>query len=198
MPLGGSKVIYMSSSLLFLNCSCRNGHFQLCQVWGQLLQQKLCWQAEERASDKAGGLLCVWYYIPPIKGTLLLRSCKVSYILHHSLSFGHWTFEWPSQRSPPILLLSVLLIKHSILLFFLSEKPEVKYFFADNDLWDWPYVWNNCQRLNCIIQGPNHLEESDSWPLDFCSICLCKLQVAIGFKIAERYKVENKEEPWFC
>ncbi|KAG8009068.1 Archaemetzincin-2 [Nibea albiflora] len=37
-------------------------------------------------------------------------------------------------------------------------------------------------------KGSNHLEESDRRPLDFCPICLRKLQVAIGFKIAERYK----------
>ncbi|KAE8284400.1 Archaemetzincin-2 [Larimichthys crocea] len=46
----------------------------------------------------------------------------------------------------------------------------------------------HCQWLNCVMQGSNHLEESDRRPLDFCPICLHKLQVAIGFKIAERYK----------
>nr|CBN81240.1 Archaemetzincin-2 [Dicentrarchus labrax] len=46
----------------------------------------------------------------------------------------------------------------------------------------------HCQWLNCVMQGSNHLEESDRRPLDFCPICLRKLQVAIGFKIAERYK----------
>ncbi|XP_070707779.1 archaemetzincin-2 [Pempheris klunzingeri] len=46
----------------------------------------------------------------------------------------------------------------------------------------------HCQWLNCVMQGSNHLEESDHRPLDFCPICLRKLQVAVGFKIAERYK----------
>uniref|UniRef100_A0A3Q3W4J5 Archaemetzincin-2 n=1 Tax=Mola mola TaxID=94237 RepID=A0A3Q3W4J5_MOLML len=46
----------------------------------------------------------------------------------------------------------------------------------------------HCQWLNCVMQGSNHLEESDRRPLDFCPICLRKLQVAIGFKIAERYQ----------
>ncbi|XP_029977569.1 archaemetzincin-2 [Sphaeramia orbicularis] len=46
----------------------------------------------------------------------------------------------------------------------------------------------HCQWLNCVMQGSNHLEESDRRPLDFCPICLRKLQVAIGFKIADRYK----------
>ncbi|XP_074477219.1 archaemetzincin-2 [Sebastes fasciatus] len=46
----------------------------------------------------------------------------------------------------------------------------------------------HCQWLSCVMQGSNHLEESDRRPLDFCPVCLRKLQVAIGFKIAERYK----------
>lgn len=47
----------------------------------------------------------------------------------------------------------------------------------------------HCQWLNCVMQGSNHLEESDRRPLDFCPICLHKLHTAIGFKIAERYQV---------
>ncbi|XP_028991206.1 archaemetzincin-2 isoform X2 [Betta splendens] len=46
----------------------------------------------------------------------------------------------------------------------------------------------HCQWLSCVMQGSNHLEESDRRPLDFCPICLRKLQVSINFKIAERYK----------
>nr|XP_019938612.1 PREDICTED: archaemetzincin-2 [Paralichthys olivaceus] len=46
----------------------------------------------------------------------------------------------------------------------------------------------HCQWLSCVMQGSNHLEESDRRPLDFCPICLRKLQVSVGFKIAERYK----------
>uniref|UniRef100_A0A8C2GMB1 Archaemetzincin-2 n=1 Tax=Cyprinus carpio TaxID=7962 RepID=A0A8C2GMB1_CYPCA len=46
----------------------------------------------------------------------------------------------------------------------------------------------HCQWLNCVMQGSNHLEESDRRPLDLCPICLRKLQSAIGFKIADRYK----------
>lgn len=41
------------------------------------------------------------------------------------------------------------------------------------------------------MQGSNHLEESDRRPLDFCPICLHKLQVTIGFNIADRYKVKT-------
>ncbi|XP_008436028.1 archaemetzincin-2 isoform X2 [Poecilia reticulata] len=47
----------------------------------------------------------------------------------------------------------------------------------------------HCQWMNCVMQGSNHLEESDRRPLDFCPICLHKLQVAVGFKIADRYKM---------
>ncbi|XP_055017134.1 archaemetzincin-2 isoform X2 [Boleophthalmus pectinirostris] len=46
----------------------------------------------------------------------------------------------------------------------------------------------HCQWLSCVMQGSNHLEESDRRPLDFCPICLRKLQAAIGFNIADRYK----------
>lgn len=49
----------------------------------------------------------------------------------------------------------------------------------------------HCQWLNCVMQGSNHLEESDRRPLDFCPICLRKTQSAVGFKIAERYKVQT-------
>ncbi|KAI3365596.1 hypothetical protein L3Q82_010677 [Scortum barcoo] len=46
----------------------------------------------------------------------------------------------------------------------------------------------HCQWLSCVMQGSNHLEESDRRPLDFCPICLRKLQFAIGFNLGERYK----------
>nr|XP_055031241.1 archaemetzincin-2 isoform X3 [Misgurnus anguillicaudatus]XP_055031242.1 archaemetzincin-2 isoform X3 [Misgurnus anguillicaudatus]XP_055031243.1 archaemetzincin-2 isoform X3 [Misgurnus anguillicaudatus] len=46
----------------------------------------------------------------------------------------------------------------------------------------------HCQWLQCVMQGSNHLEESDRRPLDLCPICLRKLQSSIGFKIADRYK----------
>nr|XP_026262419.1 archaemetzincin-2 [Urocitellus parryii] len=46
----------------------------------------------------------------------------------------------------------------------------------------------HCQWLTCLMQGSNHLEEADRRPLNLCPICLRKLQCAIGFNIAERYK----------
>ncbi|XP_069055972.1 archaemetzincin-2 [Pleurodeles waltl] len=47
---------------------------------------------------------------------------------------------------------------------------------------------HHCRWLQCVMQGSNHLEESDRRPLDLCPICLRKLQSAVGFNIAERYK----------
>ncbi|XP_059128013.1 archaemetzincin-2 isoform X2 [Peromyscus eremicus] len=46
----------------------------------------------------------------------------------------------------------------------------------------------HCQWLACLMQGSNHLEESDRRPLNLCPICLRKLQVALGFSVVERYK----------
>ncbi|XP_015665857.1 archaemetzincin-2 isoform X2 [Protobothrops mucrosquamatus] len=47
---------------------------------------------------------------------------------------------------------------------------------------------HHCQWLQCVMQGSNHLEESDRRPLDLCPICLRKLQSVLGFSILERYK----------
>uniref|UniRef100_A0A673FR72 Archaemetzincin-2 n=1 Tax=Sinocyclocheilus rhinocerous TaxID=307959 RepID=A0A673FR72_9TELE len=44
----------------------------------------------------------------------------------------------------------------------------------------------HCQWLNC--KAPITYGQSDRRPLDLCPICLRKLQSAIGFKIADRYK----------
>lgn len=56
----------------------------------------------------------------------------------------------------------------------------------------------HCQWLSCVMQGSNHLEESDRRPLDFCPICLRKLQVSVGFNIADRYKVHLKAYRMSC
>uniref|UniRef100_A0A3Q0QS47 Archaemetzincin-2 n=1 Tax=Amphilophus citrinellus TaxID=61819 RepID=A0A3Q0QS47_AMPCI len=55
----------------------------------------------------------------------------------------------------------------------------------------------HCQWLSCVMQGSNHLEESDRRPLDFCPICLRKLHTSVGFNIAKRYKVMNHTTPHF-
>ncbi|KAM4623759.1 archaemetzincin-2 [Polymixia lowei] len=46
----------------------------------------------------------------------------------------------------------------------------------------------HCQWMNCVMQGSNHLEESDRRPLNLCPICLRKLQASIAFKMADRYE----------
>ncbi|KAM8945720.1 archaemetzincin-2 [Pelodytes ibericus] len=57
---------------------------------------------------------------------------------------------------------------------------------------------SHCQWFQCVMQGSNHLEETDRRPLDLCPVCLRKLQSAIGFNIAARYQallqwVQEKE-----
>lgn len=147
------------------------------------------------------------YYTPPITSTLLLRSCKVSY-KHAPPLTQFWYYELLSGLAKGPLLLWILLIttlntavfcvcyQNSLMLniSFQVMTHEIGHMFGIK----------HCQWLNCVMQGSNHLEESDRRPLDFCPICLRKIQVAIGFNLAERYKVktqtfftENKEEPWF-
>ncbi|XP_034050518.1 archaemetzincin-2 [Thalassophryne amazonica] len=46
----------------------------------------------------------------------------------------------------------------------------------------------HCQWLSCVMQGSNHLDESDRRPLNLCPICLRKLQLSVSFKLADRYK----------
>lgn len=47
---------------------------------------------------------------------------------------------------------------------------------------------NHCTYLHCVMNGSNHLRESDSRPLHLCPICLRKLHYSIGFDIVERYQ----------
>ena len=46
---------------------------------------------------------------------------------------------------------------------------------------------NHCTFLNCLMNGSNHLAESDRRPLHLCPVCLRKLQWNIGFDVLERY-----------
>lgn len=46
----------------------------------------------------------------------------------------------------------------------------------------------HCIFFRCIMNGSNHLKESDSRPLHFCPVCLRKLQYSIGFDIVKRYE----------
>lgn len=45
----------------------------------------------------------------------------------------------------------------------------------------------HCIYFKCVLNGSNHLEESDARPLHLCPVCLRKLQYSIGFDVVERY-----------
>ena len=66
----------------------------------------------------------------------------------------------------------------------------------------------HCVYYNCIMNGSNHLEESDKAPLELCPVCLHKLHYVHGFDIMTRYTqfhkfcqqhpmVMGKEAKWF-
>lgn len=46
----------------------------------------------------------------------------------------------------------------------------------------------HCIFYRCVMNGSNHLQESDSRPLHFCPVCLSKLQYSVGFDVIERYR----------
>jgi len=45
----------------------------------------------------------------------------------------------------------------------------------------------HCIYFNCLMNGSNHLAESDRRPLHLCPVCLRKLQWSIGFDVVARY-----------
>src|SRR4030095_14818201 len=45
----------------------------------------------------------------------------------------------------------------------------------------------HCTFFNCLMNGSNHLAESDRRPLHLCPVCLRKLQWSIDFDVVERY-----------
>jgi len=45
----------------------------------------------------------------------------------------------------------------------------------------------HCIYFRCILNGSNHLKESDSRPMHLCPVCLHKLQFSIGFDVVKRY-----------
>jgi len=45
----------------------------------------------------------------------------------------------------------------------------------------------HCTFFNCLMNGSNHLGESDRRPLHFCPVCLRKLQWSVGFDVLQRY-----------
>jgi hypothetical protein len=45
----------------------------------------------------------------------------------------------------------------------------------------------HCIYFKCVMNGSNHLAESDARPLSLCPVCLRKLQHTIGFDVLARY-----------
>jgi archaemetzincin len=46
----------------------------------------------------------------------------------------------------------------------------------------------HCVYFNCVMNGSNHLQESDRRPLHLCPACLRKLQFSVGFDVVKRYE----------
>jgi archaemetzincin len=47
---------------------------------------------------------------------------------------------------------------------------------------------DHCVWYRCLMNGSNHLAESDARPLHLCPVDLRKLQWSIGFDVVERYR----------
>jgi len=45
----------------------------------------------------------------------------------------------------------------------------------------------HCIFFRCVMNGSNHLQESDARPLSRCPVCLRKLHFSIGFDVVDRY-----------
>jgi archaemetzincin len=50
----------------------------------------------------------------------------------------------------------------------------------------------HCTFFNCLMNGSNHLGESDRRPLHLCPVCLRKLQWSIDFDVLERYSAMER------
>ena len=46
----------------------------------------------------------------------------------------------------------------------------------------------HCVFFHCLMNGSNHLDESDARPLHLCPVDLRKLHYSIGFEVADRYR----------
>ncbi len=46
---------------------------------------------------------------------------------------------------------------------------------------------HHCIYFSCVMNGSNHLKESDSRPMHLCPVCLRKLQYSTGFDVVTRY-----------
>ena len=46
----------------------------------------------------------------------------------------------------------------------------------------------HCVYFRCLMNGSNHLAESDARPIHLCPVCLRKLQYSVGFNVVEYYQ----------
>jgi len=46
----------------------------------------------------------------------------------------------------------------------------------------------HCIYFKCVMNGSNHLQESDARPLSLCPVCLHKLQHSVNFDVIDRYR----------
>ena len=46
----------------------------------------------------------------------------------------------------------------------------------------------HCVYFHCVMNGSNHLQESDRRPLHLCPVCLRKLQSSVGLDVVKRYQ----------
>ena len=46
----------------------------------------------------------------------------------------------------------------------------------------------HCIYFHCIMNGSNHLGESDARPIHLCPVCLRKLYYSLGFEVLDRYR----------
>jgi archaemetzincin len=46
----------------------------------------------------------------------------------------------------------------------------------------------HCVYMHCLMNGSNHLEETDASPVHLCPVCLRKLQQSVGFDVVDRYR----------
>jgi len=51
---------------------------------------------------------------------------------------------------------------------------------------------SHCIFFNCLMNGSNHLEESENRHSFLCPVCLRKLQFSIGFDVLKRYQDMKK------
>ena len=46
----------------------------------------------------------------------------------------------------------------------------------------------HCIYFHCLMNGSNNLEQDIASPMEFCPICIRKLQSNIGFDLVKRYE----------